>query len=718
MSTAEQEQDDFISSGELLKIWYFVRRNSLLIGRVILCTVVLAMLYAFVATPRFVSEAIVMMDSRKTRVTNMDAVVSNMTLDTSAVRTEIDIISSRAVIDRVQKQLKLNEDPDFNPNLRGLSWLAKLLPWKSSDEAKAKDESTERTMIAGKLKKYLEVENDGRSYSITIRYRDTDPQRAAKIANAFADQYLVDQLEVKFDASQRANEWLGKRLDGLRDELRSSEKAVEDFRRTHNLIGVDEETVTQKQLTDLSTQLISARAELSQAEARQKTIANLKDNGKTASVVMTSPLIQELKRQAAEVRRKEADLSARYGDRHPTMINVHNELRDISAKVEEETQKILSGADSDLDIARSKVKSLEEGVQALKGQTGEGDQAMVTLRQLRREADANKTLYESFLARFKQVAEQQDLQMADARIVAKAEVPLRPYFPDPMIFFALSLVLGTMLGFGLALILEYMERGYRDLNVMEGALGVAGLGIVPLIESGDQLPTDYVLEKPLSVYAESIRGVRTAVHFSNVDAPPRVIMVTSSLPGEGKTIFSLCFGRVMAKSGARVLLIDADMRRPRVHSVLGLDKTKPDLARILTGEVQLSDAAQRDISGMDVVIARAKTPNPHDLLASKQMERLLVEARNQYDIVIVDTPPVIAVSDSAVVSKLVDTTLYLVRWASTPREVVKQGIKRLTDYNVKLAGVVLNQVDLEEQKEYGYGDYGYYYGKYKDYYTN
>lgn len=714
----EAEQDSIISSGELLKIWLFVRRNAMLIGRIVLGVVALAMLFTFIAKPRYMSEAIVMMDSRKTQVTNLQAVVSNLSLDTSAVRSEIDIIESRAVLDRVQKQLKLNEDPDFNEELRGLSWLATLVPWKKSEDEAARSEAAVRTKIATILKKNLDVENDGRSYSITIRYRDTDAQRAAKIANAFADQYLVDQLEVKFEVSQRANDWLGKRLEGLREELRTSEKAVEDYRQEHNLVGADEETVTQKQLNDISTQLIQARAELSQAEARQKTITNLKENGKTASVVMSSPLIQQLKGQLAEVRRKEADLSARYGDRHPTMINVHNELRDITAKVEEETQKILSGADSDLDIARSKVKSLEDGVATLKAQTGEGDQAMVTLRQLRREADANKTLYESFLARFKQVAEQQDLQMADARIVAKAEVALKPYFPDPVIFFVLSLVLGTMIGFGVALIIEYMERGFRELGGMETALGVAGLGIVPLIDSGDQLPTDYVLEKPLSVYAESIRGVRTAVHFSNVDTPPKVIMITSSLPGEGKTMFSISFARVMAKSGAKVLLIDADMRRPRVHSVLGLDKTKPDLARILTGEVKLSEAVQHDVSGMDVVIARAKTPNPHDLLASKQMERLLAATREAYDLVIVDTPPVIAVADSSVVSKLVDTTIYLVRWATTPREVVKQGVKRLTDYNVKFAGVVLNQVNLEEQKQYGYGDYGYYYGKYKDYYTN
>ncbi|NDE89795.1 MAG: polysaccharide biosynthesis tyrosine autokinase [Alphaproteobacteria bacterium] len=711
-----EQHDDFISSGEFLKFWFFARRNAKLIGKIMLGVVVLAMLFAFIAKPRYMSEAIVMMDSRKTRVTNMEAVVSNVSLDTSAVRSEIDIISSRAVIDRVQKQLKLNEDADINPNLRGFGWLARLLPWKKNDDEAQKSETAERTLIATVLKKNLEVENDGHSYSIAIRYRDADAERAARIANAFADQYLVDQLEVKFDASQRANEWLAKRLEGLREELRTSEKAVEDFRAAHNLVGAAEETITQKQLAEISTKLIQARAELSQAEAKQKTIRNLKEKGKSASVVMASPLIQELKSQLAEVRRKEADLSARYGNRHPTMINVHNELRDITAKVEEETQKVLSGADSDLDIARSKVKSLEEGVAALKNQTGEGDQAMVTLRQLRREADANKTLYESFLARFKQVAEQQDLQMADARIVAKAEVALKPYFPNPVIFFVLSLVLGGMIGFAVAFIREYMERGYRDLNALETALGVAGLGIVPLMDCSSQLPTDYVLEKPLSIYAESIRSIRTAVHFSNVDAPPKVIMVTSSLPNEGKTIFAISFARIMAKSGARVLLIDADMRRPRVHSVAGLDKIQPDLARILSGEVQLAQAVQKDISGMDVLIARAKTPNPHDLLASKQMERLLAIAREQYDLVIIDTPPVIAVADSVVVTKLVDTTVYLVRWATTPREVIAQGIKRLTDCNAKIAGVVLNQVNLEEQKKYG--DYGYYYDKYKDYYTN
>lgn len=711
-------ENDIFSSGDVRQMWLFIRRNALLIGKMTLGTVVLALLIAFLATPRYMGEAIVMMDSRKTRVTNMEAVVSNLALDTSAVRSEIAIITSRAVIDRVIKEAGLEQDSDFNPDLRGLGWFVRLLPWHKGEEAQKKSEAMMRTLIAEVLEKNLDVENDGRSYSITIRYRDKNAERAAKIANAFADQYLVDQLEVKYDTGKIANDWLSKRLESLREELRISEKAVEDYRAANNLVGSKEETLTQQQLTDLSAQLIQARAELSQAEARQKTMKSLKESGKTASAVMTSTLIQQLKTQEAEVRRKEADLSTRYGDRHPNMINVRNELRDIQSKIEEEIQKILSGADSDLEISRSKVLSLEEQVSTLKDQTGEGNQAMVALRQLQREAEANKSLYESFLARFKQVTEQQDLQMADARIVARAEVPLEPYFPRPLLFAVLGVVLGGIIGFAVALLLEYMERGFRAINALETALGVPGLGIVPLADCGDQLPTDYVLEKPLSVYAEALRGARTAIHFSNVDAPPKVIMVTSSLPGEGKTMFSLSFARVMAKSGAKVLLIDADMRRPRVHSVLGLDKGKPDLAKILAGDVTLADAVQRDPSGMDVVIARAKTPNPHDLLASKQMERLLGHARETYDMVIVDTPPVIAVADAAVVSKLVDTTVYLVRWAATPRDVVKQGIKQLTDFNVKLAGVVLTQVNLEEQKQYGYGDYGYYYGKYKDYYAN
>ena len=665
-----------------------------------------------------------MLDPRKTQVSGLESVVSTLPADNAAIRSEIDIIKSRSVIDRIINDLHLMTDTRFNPSLSGAGWFDRLLA-SAKPAAVARQESDDRTGVANKLLKHLDVVNDGRSYSITLRYEDHDPEMAAKIANAFADQYLVDQLEVKYDATQRANTWLSKRLEELRGKVSSSEKAVESYRNANKLIGVSvagggEQTITQQQLSELNVQLLQARAERSQAEARLKGVKGMSaDQLETSSVVVASPLIQQLKTQEAEVRRKVADLATRYGDRHPMMIDAKNELAGIHDKVSEEIQKIVAGLQNDYDIAKGKVDSLNKELNGLTTKTGEGNQAMVTLHQLETESQSNRSLYDGLLNRFKQVTEEQDLQIADARIIARADTPLRPYFPKLWVFLLLGLFLGMAAGFTIALLLEYLDRGIRSLSMAEKAFGVSGLGIVPSAATAEgQLPSDYVLKKPLSVYAESIRSVRAAIHFSNVDVPPKVVMITSSFPGEGKTMFSASFARILAKSGAKVLLIDADMRRPRVHSILGLDKSKPDLAQVLAHDAPLADAIQRDISGADVLIAHTRPPNPQDLVGSHQMEKLLATVRQQYDMVIVDTPPIIAITDAVLIAKMVDTTVYLARWASTPREVIAEGLKQLTKFNVKLAGLVLTQVDLQDRKRYGYDDYGYYHGRYKNYYTN
>lgn len=712
-------EEDVMGLKDLRDVWLFTRRNLRLILLIAAGVAVLATILAFVLPSRYAGEAIIMLDPRSKHITNMQEVVSDLNLDNQVIRSEVSIIESRSVLNRVIKDLGLLSDADFNPSLQGVGWLGRLFA-SDKPEEKEKREAIERTLVADVLDDHLKVINDGRSYSITIRYEDRTPERAARIANAVADQYLVDQLEVKYDMTQRANAWLSRRMEGLRAEVNDAEKAVEEYKIKNNLVGVGEETATQKQLEAINPQLLQARAERALAEARLKGIKDLpRAKLESASVVTSSPLVQQLKQQEAEVRRKEADLATRYGDRHPMIINVRNELASIRAKVAEETDKVLASLQNDFDIASGKVKGMEEELARLEGQTGSGNRAMITLRQLQREAQATRSLYEGFLNRFKQVAEQQDMNIADARIVARAEVPLSPFFPKPAMFALFGLCFGFVVGYLVAFLLEYMDRGFRSLTIVEKTFGVPGLGIVPLAElAGGQLPSDYILEKPLSSYAEAMRSIRTAIHFSNVDAPPKVILATSSLPGEGKTVFCCTYARLLAKSGTKVLLIDADMRRPRQHSILGLDKTKPDLAAVLAGDASFGDAVQKDISGADVIIARSKTPNPQELLSSRQMERLIEGARQHYDLVIIDAPPIMAVADAAVLSRLADATLFIIKWAATPREVVSECLKSMKAYKTKLAGVVLSQVDLEEQKRYGYGDYGYYYGRYKDYYSN
>ncbi|MDX2028941.1 MAG: polysaccharide biosynthesis tyrosine autokinase [Alphaproteobacteria bacterium] len=712
-------QEQLMMMTDVREIWLFVRRNAKLILLIAVSASILAFISTFIIPPRYTGEAVIMLDPRKTNLTNVQSVLSNLPAENAAVRSEIDIIESRAVINRVIEELDLLNNADFNPSLSGTRWFLRLFASRKP-ESKQQQISEDRSAIANKLTKRLTVENDGRSYSIVLKYRDRDPAQAAKIANSFADQYLVDQLEVKYDITQRANAWLSKRLSDLRDKVGVAERAIEDYKTSNNLVDVGDETITQQQLSAIDEHLLEARAERSQAEARYTSVKNMGEHAlETSSVIIASPLIQQLKQQEAEVRRKEADLATRYGDRHPMIIDTRNELRSIRDKIAEEIKKIVAGLKNDYDIASSKTDSLERELTRLKAETGEGNKAMVVLRQMQREASSNRSLYEGFLNRFKQIAEQQDLQIADSRIIARAEPPIKPHFPKKWIFTGVGAAAGLVLGFLLTLLLEYLDRGMRSLTAAEKLYGISGLGIVPLAETSEgQLPTDYLLEKPLSIYAESIRSIRAAIHFSNVDRPPKTVVVTSSFPNEGKTVFSSSLARLLAKSGQKTILIDADMRRPRIHSILGLDKNKPDLASVLAGKATLAQALQKDASGADVIIARARTMNPQDLLNSHQMEKLLNTLRENYDMVIIDTPPVMAVADAALIGQKADTTVYVARWSATPKEVIGEGLKQLAKFNIRLAGMVLTQVDLQDKKQYGYDDYSYYYGQYKSYYTN
>lgn len=713
------KQDQTMIMAEAQEAWFFLRRNAKLVAYITLGTVILAFVLAHVLPSRYMGEAVVMLDPRKTNVSNIESVVSSMPSENPVIRSQIDTIRSRAVIDRVIDEQKLMENPAFNPNLRGARWLMGLFTSKRKVDSDRQDAEA-RSVIANTLHTRLNVENDGRSFSIIIHYVDSDPDRAAAIANAFVDQYLVDQLEVKYDITRRVNEWLSTRLSELQNKVKIAEGAVEDFKTKNNLVDVGDETITQQQLSAIDEQLLEARAVRSQAQASLSAVKKMsREELETSSIVVASHLIDELKQQEAIVRRKEADLSTRYGDRHPMMIDVRNELSSIHTKINEEIRNIVAGLQNNYDIANNKVEALEKELGKLKVETSTGNQAMVTLRQLQREAASDRTLYEGFLNRFKQVAEQQDMQLPDSRVIARAEPPVKPYFPSSLIFMEVGLLAGVSIGFIVALLLEYLDRGIRFLSVAEKRYGISGLGIVPVAESKPgQMPTDYLLEKPMSVYAESIRSIRTAVHFSNVDNPPKVIVVTSTFPDEGKTVFSSSFARLLARSGQKVVLIDGDMRRPRVHSLLHLDKTKPDLAMVLAGDATLANALQKDASGADVIIASARTTNPHDLLGSRQMEKLVEELRGRYDMVVIDTPPIMTVTDAAMVGRIADATIYVARWASTAREAVGEGINRLQKYNIKLAGLVLTQVDLNDLRQYGHDDYGHYYGKYQSYYKN
>ena len=342
---------------------------------------------------------------------------------------------------------------------------------------------------------------------------------------------------------------------------------------------------------------------------------------------------------------------------------------------------------------------------------------------MEREAQANRTLFETFLNRFKQTSSQEDLQTADARLISTANLPTDAVFPKPKVMIPLSIIIGFGLGVMLALLMEYLDRGFRSMEQVEQHNDLSPLGLIPELATvkgaANILPQDFVADKPTSVYAEAIRTVRTALLLTdNFGTTARSVLITSSQPSEGKTSFTLSLARLSAMSGQKIIVIDCDLRRPNVHRGLNL-QNKMGMVDILLGTHKLDEVIQKDKrSGVDVVSTGRNVPNPADLLASENMRKLIADLKTRYDLVIIDSPPVLAVADARVLSQLADKTVFLTRWAETPRDVVLMAVKQLASNGANLAGILLTRVNLKKNARYGYADSGYYGRKYSQYYSN
>ena len=713
--------ESVFKSVDLMETVRLLRRRMKLVAQMAGFGLAFGLTLALMMTPKYRAETILVLDRRQTHVVETNSVVSALPTDNSSLRSEIDIMSSRAVLNRVVKRLHLIDDPEFSHRLTWLRW-ANPSNWLGG--SKVTDEEKENRAVAEtahELSRRLNVQNDGRSMSIHIAFESKDPEKAAQIANSVADEYLVDQLEAKYDATARANKWLNERLSVLRQQVEATEHVVSDFREKTKLIEVNGSTVAARQLDEINSQLTAARGQTSQAEARLRSAQSMvrsRGGFEAAADVLASPLIQKLREQEADLRRAEADMATRYGERHPRMIKAHAEIRDLQNKIAEEVQKIIQALANEVEVARAKETQLHSDLRSLEGKAGTEMKDSIQLRQLQREADANRLLYESFLNRFKQTSEQQDLQMADSRIIARADPPLSPTFPSKVLFMIGGGILGLILGIIAAYLVEYFDRGFRSGPQAEEVTGLPTIGLIPSLKGvTEKTPEEYVIEKPMSSYSEALRTVRTAIHFSDVDHPPKSVMVTSATPSEGKTTFCISLARALAKSGNKILLVDADLRRPRIAHVLGLSNKRPGLTDLLAGTKSLAEVIEHDrvVPALDIIPARGKTPNAQDLLGSQRMQDFIRDVREKYDLVIVDTPPILAVADSAVVAKTVDTVLFIVRWAQTPRDTVVQALKQLNNFNCKVAGIVLSQVNIPELATYGEGYHHYHYN---EYYTN
>lgn len=721
-----------VGARELLRM--FNRRKWHLVGvTALVCALTGLLLLQLV--PEYRSSALVMLDTRKAKVTNTADVLTTGIIDIPAMQTEIEIIRSASLLGRVSDKLRLELDPEFGAVRRsaigdliqqGKELVSKYVPFRKAPDAPANADNGARARAILALTRNLTTVARGRSYVIAVSMDSSDPVKAKRIVDTITDFYIVDQLQAKLDANKRATEFFNERLDELRRAVEVSERAVAAFREKSGLTIAKDATIASQSLSELNSQLIQARAQRADKESRLIALQQAARNPATlggVTEVLANPLISSLRAQEAEVARRVGDLNQRYGDSHPRILQARAEQGQIQGRISQEVAKIISSVQGDAEASRSKEAQLQAQVDDLERRAGGLGLNEVELRQLERESQSSRTVYEDFLKRSKELREQQDIQQPDARILAPANLPSSPAFPRYGLTMGGAVVVGLVLGAVIILLLERLDGGFRTGEQIERMTGRPLIGMIPGLSRstlGKLVPARFAIEKLTSAYAEALRSAYTAMTLGNLDKPPHVVMVTSSLPAEGKSTFVCSLAGLVARSNVdkKILVIDCDLRRSSVAGTLGVQRTEGTIDEYLAGTKTLDQVIGRDEqSGVYYILARSNTPNSAEILDSNAMKSFIALLSDQFDLIFLDTPPMMAVADALVAARISDYVLFLVRWERTPREIAINALRLFRDLP-KSIGVVLVQVDIRRHSKYGYGDYGYYYSKYRDYYSN
>jgi succinoglycan biosynthesis transport protein ExoP len=685
----------------------FLWRQWMFIASILVATLAIAAIYIFTQTPRYTSTALVLLETQREKTAKDDSFLTDVNLDYSMIESQLAILRSTVFLQRVVEKLGLVS---------------------GTDEA---SKASSMTAAVGALRGAMTVGRAGQGYVIGINVTDTDPARAARFANAVADAYVVEKLDARFEAVKRASGWLSDRLIELRKQLRESEEAVANFRSEHGFVQASTNvTLNQQQLAELNAKVVAARSEVAEKRARLDLLASVEQKGGNILdlpdlVGELSTAIATLRQQETAASQKEAELMARYNDRHPLVVNVRAERRDLQRSIAAEVQRTAAKIRNDYELAKTRSAAMERTLQEVTGQSGADGMTAISLRELERTATVNKTMYEDFLQRAQVAKEQSTFEARESRVITPALPAGTPSYPRTTQFMALSLVVGLFLGISGAVAKDKLSGGFATPRQIEDMLEVPLLASVNVMNKEDLVvkgsPTKlpyYPQVSPLSRYSEAIRMLRTGVQMTDVDNPPRIVQVTSTVPNEGKTTIALSLAVSAANSGLQVLFIDADLRHTSGSNFFGLVKQQ-GLVDVLLGTATIKDVSKFDkIGKLWVMPAGTKTRNPADLLGSNRMKSMLDQCRETFDMIVIDSPPLGPVIDPVILSHLVDKVVYVVRWASTSRELVQQSLLRLP--GEKVAGTVFNLINERAAQKYGRYAYQYYYGPraYKKYYES
>jgi len=694
---------------DLVHVWAVINRRKWSILTLAFVVSLLTGLIVYAMTPVYQASAIVHIQSEQANIVSIEEVYGIDARRDDYYNTQAEILKSRTIAGKViDAHGAVPPAPSALPSFD----LRSLLPFKPPEPPGGPVNIDPRE---GQITAYLSgltIAPILRTQLVRIYYESPDPRRAASYANAHAGAYIESILDARLSVTQSASSWMGKRVEELRLNLQESESRLQAYREQEKLIDAEGiQALPTLRINDLSARLVDARRRLSTTRIAYLQVYG-ESSGSIESVpaVLDNPAVQQFRQVQAQAEQRVAELAKRYGPKHPKMIAAQSELAEATENLQAQQGVVSGSIRAEYLAAQSEVRALEEELDSAKQQYQEVTRKGADLAELQREVDTNRQLYELFYSRMRETAQTGDLESVNARVVQAAVVPAVPISPRKKAAVMMAFAFSLAAGIGAVFLLEQLSNTIRSSSDVEEKIGLPLLGSVPMLgkRASDQAATALFVEQEKE-FGEAIRSIRTGLTLSDIENPAKVILVTSSIVEEGKSTVAMNLALAFAKV-ERVLLIDADMRRPSIARELNLDRDTPGLPELLASKAHLNKSITfRDDYNLEILKTGAVPADPLELLSPASFSRIMNTLRNTYDRIIIDSPPVLPVSDPAILSTHADSIVYVVKFDSTGMQQIKAGVQQLRRHHARIAGVVLNQVDIRKAEKYGDISYGGYY---------
>ena len=743
-----EDNGPLVSSIDLDRAFAIIRRQWRVVAGITLISMLLGCAYVITAVPRYTATASVLIGG------SPEGLVTRLSMDQAAadddatILSQIEILKSDTIGLAVVNKLSLSTNGEFMASSGGAVDTLKRafnvlldLPslFVSSDLAQTDEEEASRDAL-NVLQRNMTIARVGKSYVLDVSFTSPNREMSATVANAIADIYINDKLEAKYEATRRASEWLQTRIDELKQKALESDLAVQKYRAENNLLATGNGLLADQQLAQLNSALIVAQADTSKAQAKYNHIQEILKSGQSDAIVpevLESAVSNELRQKYLAASKLEADISSRLGPNHVRAVRLREEMAEYRRLMFEELNRISESYKNELDVARSREKSLADSVNSAKTESASAGQSSVQLRELERSAETYRNLYQTFLQRYQEAIQQQSFPITEARIITRPVKPQRPSYPRKLMVIALFGIFGAALGSGFAGIREMRDRFFRTGEQIRDEVNLEYLGSLPRLEDKPLGLTvidntkkrnlqktgtlaSYAIDHPLSVFAETLRSAKMSIDMRKAGEGGRVVGIASTLPGEGKSTVALNLAELAASQGSRVLLIDCDFRNPGATKAAG-SHAEVGLLEVLISGARLQDVIlQSEKTGLSFVpaVVRHRVPNSSELLSSRMMRNVLDLARSKFDYVILDLPPLAPVVDARGIEPLIDDFVFVIEWGRISRRIVSTTLGRDEEIRSKCVGAILNKVDTKKMKLYEtHGSEAYYMSRYTSYYS-